>query len=84
MSELEIKGGILEMVSSIKDKETLNELKELVTNFLGSHKEQTDYWDDLSDMEKSELNQAIIESEDENNHVKHADVMQKYNKWLDK
>ncbi len=84
MSELEIKGGILEMVTSIKDKETLSELKDLITNFLGNHKESSDYWEELSDIEKNVLDQAIKESEDETNHVNHDEVMQKYNKWLDK
>jgi len=84
MSELEIKGSILELIASINDKDSLNELKKLINDFVGHRIKETDYWDELSEEEKSQLEIAIEESEDEANHVAHKDVMKKYSKWLGK
>lgn len=84
MSNLELKGGILQMVSSINDKHTLEELKELIASFLGNHVQDTDFWNELSDFEKEQLEQALEESESEENHIAHQEVMQKYSKWLGK
>ena len=44
----------------------------------------SDYWIEMSDFERSELEQAIKVSEDESKHVDHAAVMEKYAKWLKK
>lgn len=84
MSNLEIKGNILEMVANIDDLESLKELKKLVADFIGNRLKESDYWDELSETEKNELEQAIMESEDESNHVAHEEVMKTYKKWLDK
>ena len=84
MSKLELKGGILEMIAHINDKATLEELRELVTKFVGNHVKDTDYWDELGEEERAELDLAIEESEKEENHVSHKDVMKKYKKWLGK
>ncbi len=84
MSNLELKGGILEMIATIDDRESLAELKKIISEFIGNHLKDSDYWDELSDHEKNELNIAISESEDESNHVDHDEVMKKYKKWLGK
>jgi len=84
MSNLELKGGILEMIATIDDRETLFELKKLIGEFIGNHLKDSDYWDELSDAEKAELNKAIEESEDEANLIDHNEVMKKYGKWLGK
>ena len=82
MSKLEIKGSILELIASINDKDSLNELKKLISDFVGHRIKDSDYWDELSEDEKRELEIAIDESDDESNHVEHKDVMKKYSKWL--
>lgn len=84
MSNLELKGGILEMIATIDDRESLAELKKIISAFVGNHLKDSDFYEELSDVEKNELDQAISESEDENNHVKHDDIMKKYKKWLGK
>ena len=84
MSNLELKGGILEMIATIDDRETLKELAKIISEFIGSHERDSDYWDEISDLEKNELESAITESEDESNLVDHEEVMKKYKKWLDK
>lgn len=84
MSTLELKGGILEMIATIDDQESLSELKKIISEFIENHLKDSDYWDELSDHEKAELNKAIEESEDESNHIGHNEVMKKYKKWLGK
>ena len=81
MSNLELKGGIIEMVVSLNDKEALHDLKSLVSRFMGNHIKETDFWDEISENEKKEVEKAIQESEDENNLVEHDEVMEKYQKW---
>ncbi len=78
MSQLELKGGILEMIAKIDDLESLKALNQLITDFVGNHLKDTDYWEELSDIESNELEIAIEESEDEANHVSHEEVMKKY------
>jgi len=84
MSKLEIKGSILELIASINDRESLNELKKIISDFVGHRIKDSDYWDELSEIEKKELEIAIEESDDESNHIEHEEVMKKYSKWLGK
>ncbi len=84
MNSLELKGGILQMIATIDDKAVLEELKELITSFAEHHAQEGDFWNELSDFEKSELDEAIEESKHEENLVPHEEVMKKYSKWLDK
>lgn len=84
MSNLEIKGSILELIASINDKDSLTELKKLISDFVGHRIKDSDYWEELSEIEKKELEIAIEESEDESNHIEHENVMKKYSKWLGK
>ena len=77
MSKLEIKGSILELIASINDKETLTDLKKLVSDFVGHRIKDSDYWDELSDVEKKQLDIAIDESENESNHMVHEEVFKK-------
>ncbi len=84
MSNLELKGGLLEMIARIDDQESLRELAKIITEYLGNHSQDTDYWEELGVNEKRELDLAISESEDETNLVEHEEVMKKYQKWLNK
>lgn len=84
MSNLELKGGILEMIAAIDDRESLAEVKKIIGEFIGNHLKDSDYWEELNEQEKTELEKAITESEDENNHVDHDEVMKKYKRWLGK
>jgi len=84
MSNLEIKGGILKLIATIDDKETLFELRKLINEFVGNRLKDSEYWEELTEQEQSELKAAIKESEDESNHIDHEEVMKKYSKWLGK
>lgn len=81
MNNLELKGGILQMIAAIDDSQLLEELNDVVSNFL-QNQSSVDFMDELGEFEKSELEKALKESEDENNLVSHDEVMKKYAQWL--
>lgn len=84
MSTLEIKGGMYELISKVNDKELLIQMYELIGEIVTQNLSQTDFWDELSDEEKVELDQAIEESFDDTNLIPHNKVTDKYTKWLNK
>lgn len=84
MSELELKGGMVQLISKLRSRESLKELKQIIELFVRNHALDTDYWNELNETEKAELKEALSESEDEKNLVSHKDAMHKYQKWLKK
>lgn len=82
MSTLEIKGGLYEMISKVNDEKLLMKLYELIADIVTQNLSDTDYWDELSDNQKEELENAIQESHDNINLVGHEIVINKYKRWL--
>jgi len=82
MSTLEIKGGLYEMISKVNDEKLLMKLYELIADIVTQNLSDTDYWDELSDNQKEELENAIQESYDNTNLVEHEIVINKYKRWL--
>jgi len=44
-------------------------------------KENGDFWDNMTDEQKQELEQAIAESESDENLISHQEVMNRARKW---
>lgn len=84
MSELELKSGMVQLISKLRNRESLKELKELIELFVRNHAGDADYWEDLNVIEQAELKKALAESENENNLIAHEDVMKKYKKGFNK
>lgn len=84
MSNLELKGNILEMIAHIDDRDILEELKEIITDLMEVDNNEDDFWNEIGDFEKNELMAAIEEGKHEENLVSHEEVMKKYSKWLEK
>ncbi len=84
MSNLELKGNILEMIAHIDDRTALEKLEEIVTSFMGSDEQKGDFSSEIGDFEKSELLIAIEESEKEENLIPHEEFKKTYSKWLEK
>lgn len=82
MSNLEIKGGLYEMISKVNDKKLLMQLYELITDIVTQNLSDTDFWDELSENQKEELEKAIQESHDDKNLIEHEVVINKFKKWL--
>jgi len=43
-----------------------------------------DFWDELTEAQQKELDEAFLESEDEKNWISHDEVMKEAEKWLKK
>lgn len=84
MSVLELKGGLHEMIAKVDDQDLLLQLKELITETITQNMYKTDFWDELSEKQQVELEEAIEASYDEKNLVSHDVVLNKYKKWLKK
>ena len=84
MSALEIKGGILDLISKVKGKDLLLKLQDILSDVIQQNISKTDFWEELSKEQQKELNAALEESYDKNNHISHEEVMNKYKKWLKK
>lgn len=84
MKSLELKGGILELVSKINDAEVLKELKSVILEFIEQRKDNSDFWDDLTLEQQKELEIAIKESFDEKNWISEKDANKQIDLWLNK
>ena len=84
MSNLELKGNILEMIAHINDRDILEELKEFISDFMEGDNEEDNFLDEISDFEKNELLIAIEESKKGENLIPHEEFKKTYSKWLEK
>lgn len=84
MNALELKGGIYDVISPVNDIELLEQLYEIVNDFIALNINQTDFWDELSAEQQAELDIAVEESYDEANHIPHEEVVKEFQKWLHK
>lgn len=80
MSNLELKGGLLELISSINDRQTLLAVKNLITEYIKQHPIEDDFFDELSFEQQMELDKAIEESYDETTWEDHDAVVKKFKK----
>ena len=84
MSALEIKGGLIDLISNINDKDTLHKIQKLVAGVIHEPLEGQNLEDKLSPSQLKELELSIKESEKMENLVSHEKVSEKYAKWLKK
>ncbi len=85
MTQLEIKTNFHKLIDEIEDQNELTKLYEyfiaLKQNF---EKSGSDWWDELTDAQKADLDLALKECEDESNLIPHEQVMEEAKKWLKK
>lgn len=55
------------MISKVNDKKLLMQLYELISDIIAQNLSDTDFWDELSESQKEELEKAIQESHDDKN-----------------
>jgi predicted transcriptional regulator len=56
----------------------------IIKSFMAlKQKEQGDWWDEISDVEKAEIEEGITQA-DTGDLISHKEVMAKYEKWLSK
>ena len=71
MSTAELKSNLYKLIDSINDSKTLQSIYTLIKNKGVS---ETDFWDELSDEQKAEIEEAIAEA-DRGELISHEEVM---------
>ncbi len=81
MNTLELKGGMIELIGQVKNKELLQHLYEIISDVLSETME-----DDLvlSDEQEAQLDEDITASRNPKNLVDHEVAVKKMSKWLRK
>lgn len=85
MTQAEIKQSFHNLIDEVDDDKLLEQL----FRFMSILKENRisrdhDWWDDLTQQQKEELDLALMESEDEKNLIPHSQVMKEAKEWLKK
>lgn len=80
MSNLELKGDILELIAKVNNKQSLKELATIIREFVGNHAQDTDFAEELSAAQLDQLNSAIEESKKEESLLDHKSVMKRFTK----
>ena len=82
MSIIELKEYFHSLIDEIDDKEFLEEFYRVFK--VRKDNKNVDFWDELSEDEQKELDDAFLESEDDKNLIEHDEVMKDPKKWLEK
>jgi|AntRauTorckE5430_2_1112549.scaffolds.fasta_scaffold00356_12 hypothetical protein len=80
MNVLELKGGILELVSRLEDEQALANLYKYA-KAVSETTLESDWWDKLYPVQQSELTLAVEEPHDEAKLVSHEEAMKTLSKW---
>ncbi len=78
MDVIELRTDLHNMIDKITDRNILNAVKTLLA---GKTVAQSDWWDIISDEERTEIEQGLAEA-DRGEVIPHEEVMAKYKKWL--
>lgn len=82
MSIIELKKVCHILIEQVEDKKFLEDFLETYRN--RDNPNDTDWWNGLTNEQKIDLEEAWLESEDDNNLVSHEEVMRQIQKWLNK
>lgn len=78
MDVIELRADLHNMIDKISDHNILNAVKTLLS---GKTAKQADWWDTISEEERTEIEQGLAEA-DHGELIPHEEVMAKYKKWL--
>lgn len=78
MNVTELKSELHNIIDNISDANILIAVKTLLS---GKADSKTDWWDIISEEERSEIEQGLAE-DDRGEVISHEEVMEKYKKWL--
>lgn len=78
MDVIELRADLHNMIDKISDSNILYAVKTLLT---GKTSKQSDWWETISEEERSEIKQGLAEA-DRGEIIPHEKVMAKYKKWL--
>lgn len=75
-----VRSNFHQLIDQVEDETILSELYQMLLNYQ-QKKESGDFWDAMTDEQKQELEQALAESESEENLISHREVMKRARKW---
>ena len=75
-----VRSNFHQLIDQIEDETILSELYQMLLNYQ-QKKESGDFWDSMTDEQKQELEEALAESESDENLISHQDVMNRASKW---
>ena len=78
MDVKELRADLHNMIDKISDRNVLIAVKTLLS---GKTETKTDWWDTISEEERTEIEQSLAEA-DRGEVTPHEEVMEKYKKWL--
>ncbi|MEO8209664.1 MAG: hypothetical protein ABI840_03815 [bacterium] len=73
MKTLELKNNLHKSIDNIENIHVLEKVKSIIDFIISNDK--ADFWDELSDDERAEINLALLESEDDENLIPQDKVM---------
>ncbi len=84
MALTEIKNDIHHLIDEFQNEKILLQFYELLKTMKDNNEQDRDFWDQLSEEQKQDLDLAMLESEDEKNWISHEEVMKDAKQWLKK
>ena len=75
-----VRNNFHQLIDQIEDEAILHELYQLLLNYQ-QKQENGDFRDNMTDEQKQELEQALAESESDENLISHEEVMNRARKW---
>ncbi len=79
---IELKYNMVEMITQLEDESSVEELYQIILEFLREKNSPNDLWDRLSPEQRADIEQAHEESFDEKNWVSHEEALKQLKKWL--
>lgn len=80
MTVLELKGQMLQLISKVDDKPTLERLLQYFVAVL-KKEDRKDWWDELSQEQQADLDLAMLEIENPQNLVSNDEALSFLQKW---
>ena len=82
MSTIKLKTSLHTSIECIEDIHILEKLKDIVDIIVKN--DDIDFWNELTDDERKEVNLSLLESKVDENLIPHEQVMKQAKKWLTK
>ncbi len=75
MQSVELKKSIFSLLDTVKDEESLCDLKTIIGNYIGGRQKEKDFAPEMSQEEIKGLEEAILEAQNSDNLITHEEVM---------
>lgn len=81
MNTIELKADLYKLIDATEDVSILQALRTLLKKQFISDRTEKDFWDELPEDLKSEIEEGLEEIE-RGEEISHEEVMKKYEKWV--